>query len=186
MHWSLLFVSVLPLTAYVVCWSVGQSRLGVAIAVAVAGLELVYNSVQLGFVEPFSAFSLASFGILAAVSLRSGDERIFKLQPVVFELGCAAVLLYYDVVLDVPLLAVIVEEHLGLFDLLAAYQQGYARVYAATLSRSVPYVLVVHAALTADAALMRSTWWWFNIRVFGFYAMLTALFLAERLLGVTP
>lgn len=186
MQWQLFFLSIPPLVAYVVLWTVDRPRWGIAAAVAVAGLEAIYNSLQLELVEPFSVASFALFLGLGGWALRTADERIFKLQPVLFEVWVAMVLVYYGVVLDTPLLAVIVEEHLGLVDALAAYQRGYARVYATTLSRSLPYLLAIHAALTAYAALKRSTWWWFNIRVFGFYAMLAILFLAERLLGVSP
>jgi len=69
---------------------------------------------------------------------------------------------------------------------LEAYQRGYATIYATTLSKSMPVLLVLHAAMTARAAWKRSTCWWFNIRVFGLYGMVAALFLCERLLGVTP
>lgn len=186
MQWQLFFLSIPPVVAYVVLWSMGRPRLAIGAAVAVAALEAIYNSVQLELVEPFSMLSFGLCLALGAWSLRTADERIFELQPVLFEICVAAVLVYYRLVLDTPLLVVIVEDYLGLFDVLATYQQGYARIYATTLSRSLPYLLVIHAALTAYAALRRSPWWWFNIRVFGFYTMLVILFLTERLLGVTP
>jgi intracellular septation protein A len=78
------------------------------------------------------------------------------------------------------------EEHVGIHEILPAYQRGYATVYATTLSRSLPYLLLIHAGVTAYVATKRSTWCWFHVRVFGFYAMLAVLFLAERLLGVKP
>ena len=185
MQWQLFFLSIPPLVAYVAFWACGKSRLGITAAVVVSVLGLIYNSLALGFLEPFSFLSFVSFAALGAWSVRRGDDRFFKLQPVVFELCAAAVLVYYDAVLDTPLLAVIAEEHLGLHDALEAYQRGYATLYATTLSGSMPYLLVVHAALTAHAAWSRSTWWWFNLRVFGFYAMVAVLFVGERLLGVS-
>ncbi len=186
MQWQLLFLSVTPLIAYMALWARGHQRRGIVTAIVVAALELGYNSFQLSLLEPFSLLSLTLFALLGAWSLSKQDDRFFKLQPVAFELGAAAALVYFDLILDTPLLAVIAKDHLRLHDALAAYQRGYATVYATTLSRSLPYVLVLHAALTAHAAWSRSTWHWFNIRVFGFYAMVAVLFVGERLLGVTP
>ena len=126
------------------------------------------------------------FLCFGAVSLRRNDDRYFKLQPVAFEICVAAVLAYFVFVLDTPLLAVLAEDYIGVHAELEAYQRGYATIYATTLSRSLPVLLVVHAVLTARAAWKRSTCMWFNVRVFGFYGMVALLFLAERVLGVTP
>ncbi len=123
---------------------------------------------------------------LGAVSVRRNDPRYFKLQPVAFELCAAAVLVYFVFVLDTPLLAVLAEDYVGIHGALKAYQRGYATIYATTLSRSMPVLLVLHAGITAHAAWTKSTCRWFNIRVFGLYAMVAVLFLGERLLGVTP
>ena len=185
MQWQLFFVSIPPLLAYMPFALRDKPRPAIGAAVAVSAAELGYNSAQLGFLEPFSLLSLALYAAFGALSLRQDDDRLFKLQPAVFELCVAAVLVYYEVVLDTALLAVVAEEHLGLHQALEAYQRGYATVYATTLSRSMPYLLVVHALLTARAAWAWSTWGWFNLRVFGFYVMLAVLFIGERLLGVT-
>jgi intracellular septation protein A len=186
MEWQFLFLSIAPLVAFMAFAASARRRAGIAAAIVVAALELGYNSVRLGFLEPFSLLSAALYGGLGAWSLRVDDDRPFKLQPVVFEICAAAALVYYEIVLDTPLLAVILKEHIGLHDALQPYQRGYATVYATTLSRSLPVVLVLHAALTARAAWARSTWCWFNVRVFGLYLMVGLLFLFERLLGITP
>lgn len=185
MQWQLLFVSVPPIIAYMLFWVRGQPRTGVVAALVVGALELTYNSFQLDLVEPFSLLSLVLLGLFGGLSLRGSDDRFFKLQPVAFELVCAGVLIYYNCILETSLLPIVAEKYLGLHDVLPAYQRGYATVYATTLSRSLPYLLLVHAGLTAYGAWARSTWWWFNVRVFGFYGMLAALFVAERLLGIT-
>lgn len=185
MQWQLLFLSIPPVVVYLALWAAGRARLGILAAIGTAALELLYNSLALGFIEPFSCFSFLAFLVLGAWSLRTQDDRIFKLQPVAFEVFLAAALVYYRVVHDTALLAIVVEDYLGLHEVLESYQRGYATVYATTLSRSLPFMLLLHAALTGYAAFARSTWWWFNMRVFGFYAMLAALFVGERLLGIT-
>lgn len=184
MQWQLFFIAIPPIIVYAAFWAFGRPRQGILGAILVSSLELIYNSVALGFVEPFSSWSFLTCSLLGVMSLQRGDDRFFKLQPVAFELCVAAVLVYYNVVHETALLAIVVDEHLGLHEALAAYQRGYATVYATTLSKSLPFMLVVHAALTAYGAWARSTWWWFNMRVFGFYVMLAALFFGERLLGI--
>ena len=186
MQWQLLFVSIPPIVAFVVFLRVGTLGEAVLGAIVVSGFELLYNSLQLGIVEPFSLCSLVLCLGLGAVSLRRSDDRYFKLQPVAFELCVAAALAYFAFVLGTPLLAVLAEDYVGIHAELEAYQRGYATIYATTLSKSMPVLLVLHAAMTARAAWKRSTCWWFNIRVFGLYGMVAALFLCERLLGVTP
>lgn len=185
MQWQLLFLSIPPLVAYMALYAAGRPRAAIAAAVLVAALELLYNSLQLGIWEPFSLLSLTLYVVLGAVSLERRDDRFFKLQPVAFELSVAAVLIYFRVALDTAFFALVLEEHLGLHLVIESYQRGYATVYATTLSRSMPFLLVLHAGLTAHAALSKSTWWWFNFRVFGLYAMVAVLFVGERLLGVT-
>lgn len=185
MQWQFLFISVFPVIAYMLFWVRNKPRYGIVAALVVGALELAYNSLQLDLLEPFSLLSLVFLGLFGGLSLSSGDDRLFKLQPVAFELVGAAVLIYYNCILETPLLPIVTEKYLGLHDVLAAYQRGYATVYATTLSTSLPYLLLVHAGLTAYVAWARSTWWWFNVRVFGFYGMLAALFVVERLLGIT-
>jgi len=186
MQWQFFFLSIAPLVAFMAFEASGRRRAAITAAIIVAVVELGYNSARLGFLGPFSLLSAALYALLGAWSLQLDDDRPFKLQPAVFEICAAAALVYYQVVLDTPLLAVVLKEHIGLHDAIEPYQRGYATVYATTLSRSLPVVLVLHAALTARAAWACSTWCWFNVRVFGFYLMVGLLFLFERLLGITP
>jgi intracellular septation protein A len=186
MEWQLFFLSVAPVFAYVALWASGRPRAGIVAAIVVAAAELAFNSLRLGFIEPFSLLSLGLFATLGAWSIAVEDDRPFKLQPVLFELCCAAALVYYLFILETPLLAVVLEDYVRLHDVLDPYQRGYATVYATTLSRSLPFVLVLHAAITAYVAWTRSTWWWFSVRVLGFYLMVGLLFVGERLMGVTP
>jgi intracellular septation protein A len=185
MEWQLLFVSIAPVLAYGALWTFGRPKAAIVVSVVVACAGLVFNSLRLGFVEPFSSLSLVLFAALGAWSLAVDDHRPFKLQPVMFELCCAAVLVYYNVILDTPLLPLVLEEHVRLHEVLEPYQRGYATVYATTLSRSLPFVLSLHAAITAYAACTLSTGWWLSIRVVGFYLMVGVLFVGERLLGIT-
>jgi intracellular septation protein A len=185
MQWQLLFFAMAPVVAFMAFWVQGKPQRAVGAAIAVAAIELAYNSYQLGGVEPFSLVSFGLFGLLGGLGLYRDDEWFFKLQPVALDVILAGTFFYFGLVLETPLFAVIMGEHVGIHEILPAYQRGYATVYATTLSHSLPYLFLIHASVTAYVASKRSTWWWFHVRVFGFYAMFAALFLAERLLGVT-
>jgi len=184
---QLLLFAMLPVVAY--AWlrrGDGGYPRAIAGAVIVAALECGLNSLRLARVEWLSLASLLLFLLLGGVTLLRRDERFVKLQPVALDLLLAGVFLHAWTVLEVPLFAVILEEHVGLLEIVPAYQRGYAELYLATLSRSVPWLFLVHAGVTAEAALRRSTAWWCVVRTLGFYALLGALFLAERWLRVTP
>jgi intracellular septation protein A len=185
-QWQLLFVSIGPLVVYMLFWARGESRVGMAAAIAVAVVELFYNSIAIGRIEPVSCLSTVLFGACSLFAWRTRDDFYFKMQPALFEAILALVMIWYYLAFGVPLLAVFAKDYVGLQGALSAYQRGYATVYTTTLSRSLPYLMLLHAGLTGYGARARSTWWWFNVRVFGFYVSVVVLFLSERLLGVAP
>jgi len=186
MQLQLLFFSMAPIVAFMFVRERGPLRPALGAAIAVSAIELTYNSYRYGGTEWLSLTSFASFAVLGGIAFHRNDEWYFELQPVVLELILAGVFLYFWYALDTPLLAVILDDHVRIREILPAYQRGYATVYATTLSRSLPYLFLLHAGLTAVAAGHRSRWVWFNVRVFGFYAMLVVLFLVERVLDVAP
>lgn len=185
MQLQLAFASIPPLIAFVALRPLGGTRVALWAAIAVAALEWIYDSLQLGFVEPFTLTSLLLFAVCCGLSIRRDDLLYFKLHPVVFESLVAGAFFYSNLILAKPLFATIVQEHAGLIEALPPWQRGYFESYTLTLSRSVPFLLLAHAGLTAWAALRLSFWSWFWVRVAGLYAMLVLLFLAERILQVS-
>ena len=99
-----------------------------------------------------------------------------------FALVLAGIFWVHDAFADERLLALILQKHVRMNEILPTYQHGYFAMYARTMSRSLPFLLVLHAGLTAYAALRLSTWGWFVVRVPGFYLLAVLLFFAERLL----
>ena len=182
MQWQLIFLSIAPVVTFVVADRLGARRRAIVLALVVSSLEFVYNSLTLGFVELFSLGSLALFVVLGGLSIKSEALIFFKLQPVAFEVSIAVTFLFYTVALDTPLLSVILLDHVEINEWVPLYQQGYAEIYAQSMSRSMPFLLLVHAALTAYAARQGSISWWFHCRVLGLYSMIVALFFGERIL----
>lgn len=185
MQWQLLFFSMPPILAFAVVEAPGHRKHAVSAAVAVAAVECGYNSWQLGRIEVFSLLSLALFLVLGGLSLQRDRIVLFKLQPVLLGLVWAGVFWIHDSLSDERLLPLILEDVVGVNEVIPPYQRGYFAGYARSMSTSLPFLLVFHAGLTAYAALRLSTWWWFHVRVFGFYLLVVVLFFTERLLAVS-
>jgi intracellular septation protein A len=184
-QWQLMFLSMFPILAFAAVENVGGQRKAVYAAVLVAAVECLYNSHQLGFIEAFSLTSLASFAVLGWLALRRNQIVVFKFQPVAMSLVWAGAFWIYDGFSGDRLLPLILEEYVGVNELISPHQRGYFARYAATMSTSLPFLLVFHAGLTAYAAVTLSTWWWFQIRVVGFYLLVVALFYYERVFQMT-
>ena len=184
MQWQLLFFSMLPVVVFAAVESLYSNRDAVVAAIVVAAIEFAYNSFALGFVEPFSAVSLLSFGALGALGLARDRMLLVKLQPVVMALVWAGAFWIHDATApsETRLFEHVLYEYVGIGELIPPYQAGYFAGYAHTMSRSLPFLLVLHAGWTAWAAFRLSTSAWALVRVLGFYGLAVALFCAERFL----
>lgn len=182
MQWQLLFFSMTPIAVFVVAQTFVNERRAIALSIVAAAIECGYNSYSLGFLETFSLFSFVLFTVLGALSIRTANSVFFKFQPVLIGVALAGVFLVYGLAFDTPLFAVIVEDHIGMKEVVPAYQRGYFSIYARTMSRTIPFLLLLHAALTGYAALKLSVWRWFLVRTVGLYLLIAVWFFAERLL----
>lgn len=183
MQWQFTVFSMVPLLVFVAARRLTGLEWALRAAVVTAAVEFIYNSAALGLLEPFSGLSFVLFAVLGGWSYRRGELRYFQLQPVVLECVVAAIFLFYMFVLDTPLFAVLVEDYIGLLEWLAPWRRGYFENYVITMSKSIPFVLLLHAGATAYAACRLSFAHWLYVRVLGFYAMLLILFYGERLFG---
>ena len=182
MQWQLLFFSMLPIAIFAVAQTFVNERRAIQLSILAAAIECGYNAYRLGFLETLSLFSLVLFAILGAFSIRTGNAVFYKFQPVVLGVALAAVFLVYEFAFGTPLFAIIVEEHVGIMEVVPAYQRGYFSIYARTMSQTIPFILLLHAALTGYAAMKLSVWQWFAVRTIGLYLLIAVSFFAERLL----
>lgn len=58
--------------------------------------------------------------------------------------------------------------------------EAYFRELMRVLSRDLGWWILAHAGLTAYAAVRLSKWWWFAVRVPGFYAVLILAMIFEQ------
>jgi hypothetical protein len=177
----------LPVVVFAVLETSGRRRAAIGAAVGVAAAEALLAAVQRGGVEPLSASSFVLFALGGGLAWRSGRVLWLKLQPVALGLLWAGVL-----GLDAlragggdPLLLSFLADDVRWNEAIPPYQRGYFAGYATMLAGSLPFLLVLHAACTAWAAVALSTWWWVAVRIAGFYGAVLALFLVEQLLRVS-
>jgi hypothetical protein len=182
MQWQLLVFSMVPLLAFAGTRRWAGTARALVLATVVSALELALNSALLGFLEPFSLSSFVLFAGFSWLAHRRSALRWLQAQPVALEVLVAAVFMVWDLGHGTPLLVTVVTDHLGLIDWLAPWQRGYWEGYARALAPLFPFVLLVHAGLTAWAARRLGFGAWLAVRTLGLYALLTAVFLVQRLL----
>lgn len=184
MQIQLLFVAVAPLVVFMITRRFRSDAEAIGLAIGASGLELVYNSVALGLLEPFSLASFLTFLVFGTLAIDREEMGYFLFQSVVFECAVALVFFYARFELDVRLLEVILDRYVQIDAIVPPYERGYVDVYARTLSTSLPFVLVLHAGCLAGIAVNRSVAAWFVFRVVGLYGIVGVVFVAERILQV--
>lgn len=182
MQWQLVFFGMFPIFGYVLILGMSTQRKALVGAILVAAATLIYNSIHFRQLEIFSLISFLLFLVLGAVSLKKQKDVYFKFQPVLLEVILAGIFLYFNFVVQKPLFFIILDKYMVIGEIIPAYFKGYYEIYALTMSKSIAFLLLFHAVLTAWAALRLSTGWWFAVRVFGFYLCVGILFLAETFL----
>jgi len=182
MQWQFVAFAMLPSVAYAVLVSRVSLRATVVTVIAISALEFIFNSAMLGTFDVFSFASLLLFVATGALSAQRENTVYLRLQPVALEIGIGLVFFVSMVVFDRPLFAILLEEYVGVFDVIPPYQRGYFAGYARTMSNSLPFLLFIHAGLVGAAATLGSIRTWIWVRTLGLHAMIVALFFAERLL----
>lgn len=182
MHWQFVVFAMVPTVAFAVLLPRGTMRRAIGVAIFLSFVEFSLNSIALGVVEPFSLLSLILFAGLGALSLKRNSATYFRLQPVFLEASMAIVFLIAAYAYSVPLFTILLMDWIDVDQAIPAYQRGYYVQYADSMSRSVPYLLFLHAAVVGWAAMSTSLRNWVLLRTLGLHFMLVVLFFAERLL----
>ncbi|MCE9596454.1 MAG: septation protein IspZ [Spirochaetia bacterium] len=184
MEYSTLWIGIVPVLVFVILESVSGKKTALISAIALAFLELVFSLVVYGAIDELTIIGFVLVGIAVAISLKTDNDLYFKLQPAALGLIFASVFLVFYFVLDKPLLIVMYDKYMkgALGPVLADDTKRIVFLRAMhTLSRDMGFWFLLHAALTAWAAMKLSKWWWFAIRVPGLYIiMLLACFIAIR------
>lgn len=186
MESSTFWFGIVPVIAFVVLESFAGKRMAIVIALVLACAELVFSLVVYGAIDELTILAFVIVIIAGVISVKTGNDLYFKLQPALVSVATATAFFIYYYLLDRPLLTFMMHKYLpSMLAQLPADRQALFEGTMRVLSRDFIFWFLLHAVLTAYAAVRLSKWWWFAIRVPGLYLMLfLATFIAVR--GVIP
>lgn len=181
---STLWIGILPVLVFVILESASGKRTALISAIVLAFLELIFSLVVYGGIDELTIIGFVLVGIAVFLSLKTNNDLYFKLQPALLGLIFAIVFLVFYFILDKPLLVVMYDKYMkgAVGDILNNEMKRAVFLKAMQiLSRDMGFWFLLHAGLTAWAAVKLSKWWWFAIRVPGLYLiMMLACFIAIR------
>lgn len=182
MDWTFLLLDAVPLLVFVIVDSLSNMRRAIGWALAVAGLELVYELYVFGELDEFSILSILLILVFGGLSLKFDTPLFFKFKPVVLSVATALTLLA-TCALGKPLLVMAMDRYGDLFP--EQFRQvahlPRMQLILARASLYLGFGFLVHAGAVAWAALRLNNWWWFATRSGGAYLMMfIAVWLAAR------
>lgn len=182
MDWSILLMDFVPLLVFVVVDSLSNMRRAVVWALAVAGVEVIWEFCTFGEIDEFSMLSALLILIFGGLALKYNNALFIKFKPVILSLFTAlALLITWG--LGKPLLVTAMDRY---GPLLPAQFQPLVHLprMQEILARATLYLgfgFLLHAGVVAWAALRLGSWGWLLTRSAGAYLMMfVALWLAAR------
>lgn len=170
---SIVFYGMIPLLVFVLVDIFANLKWAVIASIVFAVFDVALSYYTLKNLDPGSVLALVALCGLGFLSLRSGDARWVKLQPVIVSVAFALFVAYFQF-WGQPVL----ERYLPFVrDEMPAQMRGYLDnpIFLAKLNRGVTAligVFLVHAALVAWAAYRMSNWAWLMVRGLGFWVLL--------------
>jgi intracellular septation protein A len=175
LDWTFLLIDAIPLLAFVIIDSLGNTRKAVAGALALAALGIAYDLFRFGSLDEFTLISVGLIVVFGGLSIKYDNALFFKFKPAVLS-GVSAAVLLITWSLDRPLLVTAMERYSDLVPP-ALEEQVHSPSFQTLLALSTLYLgwgFILHAGLVSWAAVRLSTWGWFFTRLVGGYAVLLA------------
>lgn len=182
MDWSVLLMDFVPLLVFVVVDSLSNLRRAVVWALAVAGLELIWEFSTFGEIDEFSILSTLLIIVFGGLSLKFDNALFIKFKPVILSLFTALALLI-TYLMGKPMLVTAMDRYGPLLP--AQFQQlahlPHMQQILARASLYLGFGFLLHAGVVAWAALRLGSWGWLLTRSAGAYLMMfVAIWLAAR------
>jgi intracellular septation protein len=178
MDWTILLLDFIPLLVFVVLDSLGKVRYALLGAVLAAALELGYSFYALGRLDEFSLLIAAFVLVFAALSYKFNNPLFFKFKPVSLS-ALSALVFLATAAFSRPFLLTALDHYAALLpeSVRPLLDQPRFRQMVARFNLYLGFASLLHAGLTAWAALRLSRWWWLAISSLGLYlaAFLAAL-----------
>jgi intracellular septation protein A len=172
MTWTVFIYGIVPLVVFVLVDTFASLKWAVVAAIVFGVFDVLLSYYSTGELDPGSLVALALLCLLGWVSLRSGDAKWVKLQPVVQAVALALFVLYFQV-WGQPL----IERYAPLMRQATppAWQHLYDDpVFLRKLDHAVDAlvaVFLIHGALVAYAAYRMSNMAWLLIRGLGIWVL---------------
>jgi len=184
---SSFWIGILPIIVFVILESFTGKRAALVSAVIMAALELIFSLTVYGGIDELTILGFVLVGVAVFLSVKTDNDLFFKFQPVALGVILSLTFFVFYYILDRPLLTAMFDKYMA--GSYAQISRGMPKEFflriLTVLSRDLVFWFLLHAALIAWAALRLSKWWWFAIRVPGFYIILfVACLIAVREVAV--
>jgi hypothetical protein len=186
MNTTALLMGIVPLLAFVIVDSLAGMKAALITTVVLAIGEAIMTFVLFGELDSVTWFSLFTVLLMAMASYRWRSPLYLKMQPVV--LSC---------IFSMVLLISYFSGHPMLYEMAIKYQHFYGPEVSSHFKNpavisllinstwTVGIGLLLHAAVTAWAALKLNNWWWIAVRGVGFYLFCFLAFFAAKFFVTT-
>jgi len=181
-----LLMGLIPLIVFVIVESFAGLTWALLTTVVLAIMECAFSLYLFGRLDEVSAVSLLLVIVMAGMSYFNKSPTFLKFQPVVLGIFLSAVLLVTSFI-DDPIMVAMFLKYGHLFP----YPPGQSfeilsnnSTYMLLLNQVnmiLGFMLLLHSAIVAWAAVKLSNWWWIAIRGIGFYLFLALSFVVAVL-----
>ena len=173
-----LIIGILPLLAFVILDSFFGMKAGLIVAILLAAAETVFSYYYFGEIDSVTIASLVLVCLMAAVALAKNSRMVFLFQPVILSAGLGIYLLV-SFMMGHPIFLEMALKYQHLFpeNIQQMLSIPKIREIYSNLSVTAGFGCILHAVLTAFAALRLNKWWWIAVRGIGGHIILVFAFL---------
>lgn len=164
MNWSLLLMTLVPLVIFVIVDLKANTRVAIISAIASALFFLILSYFMFGEIDEIGIIEVALLVLLGLISVKIGNSKFFKFQPVVVGVLVAGFFAYCQI-FSTPLLWRLIPFMTKLQPEMAeAYEHPAFRETLSRASLYMIFVFFIHAGAVAWAAMRSSNVVWIVLR----------------------
>lgn len=167
---SMWIAGLLPLIAFAIADVFFGLKTGLIAAFVLAIIEAGWTWMSFGELDQISLLSILLIVILGLLAWKKNSAVLFKLQPSIISLFLGGWLIFSWFNED-PLFVAMAHKYRELLpeQMVMALEHPFYLAFLARATLTTGLGLLLHALVTAWAAVKLNTWWWIAIRGVGFY-----------------
>lgn len=168
---SMWIAGLIPLIAFAIADVFFGLKTGLIAAFVLAIAEGIWSWYSFGELDQISILSILLIALLGVLAWRRNSPTLFKLQPSFISLVLGIWLIVSWLSND-SLFVAMAQKYRDLLPEQVAYALNHPSYidFLNRVSLTTGLCLLLHALLSAWAAIKLNTWWWLAIRGVGFYA----------------